>query len=824
MPEFFTEQRVPGCPTCPLKGKRPVMGMGPPSKLMLVGEAPGRTEEDTGLPFQGRAGKRLNEELALAGLERKILRIQNSCRCRPSDKKGDNREPSPEEMWCCSHLLNEDIMRYKPKVILALGNTPCYVLFRRTGIGNIRTGVYTYRDEPIYIVPTYHPSSLLRENAWSYIPRFRADLRRAIKLVDEPPPEPFKVYVANDSGKAVFFLKKVAKQKFTGCDIETGDNKKILLTIAFSLADGSALVVPVAHPESRLWDGSYIDASVWKALSEVFSGDVAIIGQNFNGFDRDILERDLNFRIPACQWDTMYGSYIKDERTGIHDLEQIAARFLFRGNYDWEMKAYKEEHDIQDAHLEQIPLSLLGNYNGRDAIVTVQVFQKQQKYNPEHKSLTCLLTGASLATEEMETVGIKYDTVYSKVLEKEYEEKLAAKTNELRLMINNRNFNPGSADEVGSVIYERLKLHQQLPAGTPKINFKTTKGNWTTDDSVLTRLALVKPHPFIEGVQAYRSDSKDLSTYVIGCQKLVAKDGRIHVPFILHGSETGRVSSRLHNIKKTFILEPTGELDKYGQPKMRKVYTLLNQFVAETGYVFVKGDYSQIEMRVMAEMSQDPALIKMFLENKDPHHETAVWVFGLHPDDKESDEQRTLAKNINFGTSYGLDEDALYDFILGNIPTSKVTREEVSKFHRAFYAKYKRLREWQLETIAFAKKHGFVRGLFGRTRHLDMSQGKHAENQAINTPIQGSAHDILLMALVRLYERPRRPYKIIMDHHDAAVVETPLVEQNHTADIIKECMLDPGINRWFPKLRMTVPIKLDIAIGSSLGNFMKVAA
>jgi uracil-DNA glycosylase family 4 len=823
---FPKEERSRGCDVCPLRGKVIVPSYGPGNAEILVyGEAPGKVEEELKQPFRGKAGQHLRKTLKQLEIPRETLRIGNVVRCRPTH--GDrNRTPKEKEIWACSPFWEEEINQVNPKVILTLGGIPTRAILGSSydgiAMGDLRMGRYQYRESGIWVVPTWHPSYLIRMEQsrprafeW-YQQEFEEDLMLAVELTMERPPEIGPVVIANDPRRSIAMLRRVAKQEYTAIDLEfNGDH---LYSVGFSLEDGeAAVVVMLDHPESgNIIDGK-LHPRITRQVKTILEGDrPLLLGQNFYDSDVPRLKSYFDSRVRGVAWDSMYGSYVHNHKKRIHRLEMIAARFAQMGGYAWEIDDYLKRWELTKGELARVPYRLVGRYNGLDCIAThISAFEEKKSLGPRRRRLARALTRASAAIAEMRHTGIKFDLEYSKNLERQYKKKLAEIEQRLKRIVGDRKFKVSKDQEVGKIIYERYKLHLKVKNPIPEHELKTASGQWSTaDEGPLKIIRKEIKHDFVEGLFEWRDFDKDHSTYIVGLQEIVAPDHRVRVPIFLHGTDTGRCSCRLHNVKNF------SAMGRYIDEKHAPI--LWNQFVAEEGHMFVKGDYSQIELRMMAEMSQDPVLIEVYGSGGDLHEETRTWVYGKPSRNKDiAKEQRKISKNVNFGMCFGLDEDALYDYLMVKVPECGLTRAQARKFHRAFFDRASRLREWQEETKAFAHENGYVVGHFGRRRYLDMSQGKHAENQAINSPIQGSAHDVLIAAMIKMYNLRKRDFKIVLDHHDALICEVPIDTQHSNLTRIHKCMVDPDLKRTYG-VEMTVPIKVDLEIGDRLGNLTEV--
>ena len=821
------ETKTLGCARCPLRDNTVVKNtVVPQSPLMFIGEAPGDVEVGEGTPFCGPAGQELDKHLRICKIPRDKVSVGNIVRCQTKDGQ-KNREPTKTEIQYCSLYLDEFIEAGSPRVIVALGNSAFNALIgpQKVGVTKLRGRVFWYQDKEIYVISTFHPSYFLRDlgtYSWKRsIVELRADLLLARKLCVQP----FKDYrkhvlIANNPKIADVALTAIEKQKFTAVDVE-GYRPDNLQMMAFSSDSGSgAVVIPVLHPESKLLVNGKLPQVIHKRIQRILkSPRIEITGQNFNDLDRTLLENYFKVEIQNVCRDTMYGSYVHDARNRIHSLGLIAARYAHMGNYDWGLEEWASRQGMSRnevmGNCSQLPLSLLGLHNGLDVIAThLSIEAMWERFNNAQKRLTKVLTEASRATQEMEDTGVRFDMPYSQKLSREYDHVIADIANSIKGIVGDRNFNPAAPNQVAEYIFETKKFHEGIPFSQREQSFLKSKKSeqYSTKEELLSRISQEtndeQAKEFVDKILEFRDKSKDQGTFITSLQERVTVDKRVHVPIILHGSETGRAACTLHNVKKT-EKEINGE----------KRYILLDQFVATPGYKLVRGDFKQIELRIAAEISQDQAFLDVFRSKRDPHYETASFIFQLPEGIRETPQQRTIAKNANFGSLFGLGENELHDYLMSKIPGFNIPPEEVVEFHRAFYRKYQTFRKWQIETVEFAMEYGYVEGLFGRCRRLNPDQKKHFVNQAVNTPIQGSAHDLLLLAMIQLFHLPDRDFHILLDHHDALWLEVPEATLYPNLVRIKDAMENLDTKKWYNKT-LSIPTPIDLEMGESMG-FMK---
>ena len=344
-------------------------------------------------------------------------------------------------------------------------------------------------------------------------------------------------------------------------------------------------------------------------------------------------------------------------------------------------------------------------------------------------------------------------------------------------------FNINSPKQLGEVLFERL----QLPAG------KKTRTGWSTNADILEKLR--DKHPIVRDVLEYRELTKLKSTYTDGLLKTIGPDGRIHTTFQMTVTDTGRLSSREPNLQNIPIRRELGS-------------GIRRMFVAGPGNVLVDADYSQIELRLLAHMSGDETMKNAFLTGEDIHAVTASQVFGI-PVAEVDAKRRSQAKAVNFGIVYGISAFSLSQDI-------GVAPNEAKIYIDTYMEKYHGVREYMAETIARGKEQGYVQTLFGRRRYLpeltasNFNVRSFGERVARNMPIQGTAADVMKLAMIRVYDRLKRELpeaKLLLQVHDELIVECPEALAERAAVILKEEM-EAAVN-W------SVPLTADTGIGKS---------
>jgi DNA polymerase-1 len=386
----------------------------------------------------------------------------------------------------------------------------------------------------------------------------------------------------------------------------------------------------------------------------------------------------------------------------------------------------------------------------------------------------------------MERHGILLDTDLLREMSLELGKQLLRLEKEIYSSVGHQ-FNINSPQQLGKVLFGELRLPQS----------RKTKTGYSTEASVMEALRGV--HPVIEFILEYRQLSKLKSTYVDALPALInRKTGRVHTTFNQTGTATGRLSSSDPNLQNIPV---RGELGN----KIRKA------IIAPPGAYLLSADYSQIDLRVLAHLSQDPGLIAAFAQDEDIHASTASKLFGV-PRDGVTPEMRRNAKTVNFGVIYGMSDYGLEQ-------ATNLTREEAAQFISLYFEKYPKVKEYLEATKEQARKLGYVQTVLGRRRFLPEINSSNrmvreaAERMAINAPVQGSSADIIKIAMINLHremERRNLKSKMLLQIHDELLFEVPEAEVAEMKSLVSELM---------PKaVELRVPLKIDIKLGRNWGE------
>ena len=496
----------------------------------------------------------------------------------------------------------------------------------------------------------------------------------------------------------------------------------------------------------------------WEALlRDLFSGDIAKAAHNVKDLTRALLERDL----PAegFVFDTALAGYLLDATAGGYDLQRLFV-------------AYCGAELPAPAHLERDAFSLLGNNAAAEAALcsyTSAVAALYEVLPPrlEELNMTALLHEMELplcrVLAEMELAGFRIDGAALARFGEDLQQRIVTLEQSIYHMAGEE-FNINSPKQLGAILFDKL----QLPHG------KKTKTGWSTNAEVLEKLRYEAP--IVDKVLEYRQYAKLRSTYADGLLRAVSPDGRVRTSFQMTVTATGRLSSTEPNLQNIPTRTELGS-------EIRRL------FIAGDGNVLVDADYSQIELRLLAHMAGDEAMQQAFLSGADFHTVTAAKVFHV-PESEVTHQMRSRAKAVNFGIVYGMSAFSLSQDI-------HVTVAEAKDYMERYFATYPGVKQYMTDIVALAKEQGYVETLYHRRRALpeikssNFIQRSFGERVALNMPIQGTAADVMKLAMIRVYDRLRRENlqaKLIMQVHDELIVECPEAERETVETLLRQEM------------------------------------
>ena len=598
------------------------------------------------------------------------------------------------------------------------------------------------------------------------------------KTISEVPH--FYQMVQNGLGMDLF-LKNLMKQPAVCFDTETTSINPLeaeLVGIAFSWAVGKGFYVPLPEEREKA-------TAVIEKLKPFFEAEhIEKIGQNLK-YDIKVMH-NYGVDVKGKLFDTMLAHYLinPDMR---HNMDVLSETYL---NYTpvsiTELIGKKGKNQLS---MRQVPLEKQTEYAVEDADVTYQLAQKFRPELIEAKTDT-LFEGIEVpllrVLADMEREGINLDENFlndlSTVLDKDIKE-LEGQIYEQA----GEQFNIGSPKQLGEILFGKMKLVDK-----PK---KTKTGQFSTSEEVLSYLA--KDHEIIQNVLDYRGLTKLKSTYVDALPNEVQKhSGRVHTDYMQTVAATGRLSSNNPNLQNIPIRTERGR-------QVRKAF-----IPRDENYVLLAADYSQIELRIIAALSEEDTMIEAFKNGEDIHASTASRVFNV-PIDEVTREQRGNAKTVNFGIIYGVSA-----FGLSN--QTDLNRTEAKELIETYYKTYPKLRNYMGEQVDFARENGYVQTVLGRRRYLkDINAGNQvvrgaAERNAVNAPIQGSAADIIKIAMINIHKKLTEgnyKTKMLLQVHDELVFDCYKPELEEMKTLIKTEMENA--------YTLAVPLDVEVGIGAN---------
>lgn len=785
--------RNENCTLCPLHQSAQsvcLMGDGAvPAQIMFVGEAPGFREDKIARPFSGPAGQYLDTLLESIGVLRSDVFITNANKCRPPD----NRTPTRSEMRVCNPYLQNELEAVKPKLVVPLGNVALEATLGEKGIMKKR-GTTTVKDGITYM-PTLHPAAILRNPAWdSMIKADFQNIKRFLKGEDETPKT--KSYIIRNSVALRKFLSKVTIISTPiAFDVETwGPGPEgglrpwqpggIILTCSFTWEEGISYVIALEHPEVK-WDIPI--KTVYEALKVAFV-DKKMIAHNAK-FDMAWMRRK-GVKL-TTSFDTLLAAHLLDENRP-NGLKPLSRTYLHASDYEAKI-------DFKNPH----PLTPLAIYNGKDTDYTFRlyhIFREELKQRPRLLRLfKLLIMPACNAFVDIEANGFPVDM---ERLEERHEfilGKIEQVTDELMAYVP-KELQPGanfrSTNFLGKFFFGILEL--------PILVISAKSRKPSTAEAVL--LKLKHHHPAVEKLMELRKWMKFESTYTRSwlTKTQLKKKPRLYTSYRLSGTVTGRLSSDMQQVPRDILIRSI-----IGLPQ-------------GSGKKFIEADFSQVELRIAAMFSSDPALVKSFREGGDPHYETAEKILGK-PRTQISKEERKLAKSINFGFLYGMGPRKFRAYADEKYGI-KVSEYEATEYRKAFFRQYRGLLPWHERQRRLVRNHANVVSPVGRIRHLptilsaDEYIRAQAEREAINSPVQGLASDLTVLSMVLLHGRlDRHRSRIIGNVHDSVLFE---VDDDYVAEastIITETMENLPLKKYFG-FQPTVPIKVDVKASDHWGE------
>ena len=636
----------------------------------------------------------------------------------------------------------------------------------------------------------------LRENSPAPIPIAETEVQIEIptELTDISTAKHEYFVIKNDS-EYLKLLSKLKKAKSFVFDTETTSTDALraeLVGIAFCFEQHTAYYIPVIDETVREESTDLFDAPsekerkgfpiarIVKDLRPVFENEkVRKYGQNVKYDSLVLSTKGIN--VAGVAFDSMIAAYVlrSDKQ---HSLDSLALEHLHYKMVSFDELTNDGKKDIRD-----IPVDEVGNYSAEDADITMQIVDVlSDKIGTGGMKKLCEEIEFPLieVLTTMEINGIKIDTAFLSVMSGEIGTVLDRLIKNIYELADEQ-FNINSTQQLAKILFEKLKLR----------SVKKTKTGFSTDVAVLEILR--KEHPIVEQLLEYRQLQKLKSTYVDALPKLINPiTGKLHTSFNQTVAATGRLSSSDPNLQNIPIRTELGR-------KMRKAF-----IPTEKTSSILSADYSQIELRIMAHISGDEGLLDAFIKKEDIHSSTAAKVFGV-PQKDVSRDMRRKAKEVNFGIMYGIGPFGLASRL-------DISQSEAKEIIQRYFERFPKVNQYISSTIASAHSTGYVETLNGRRRYLQDINNKNqnirgnAERQAINMPIQGTAADMIKIAMINIHRELKRnklKSKMVLQVHDELVFDVVKGEEATMKTLVEKEMREA--------MPMNVPIEVELGIGKN---------
>ena len=814
------------CKLCPLHETADtvcIKGSGPKdADVIVIGEAPGRVEDRAGVPFQGESGRILRRELEKNDIHDRAY-ITNVVKCRPPD----NRTPTADEIRACRPYLEKELERIDPDFVLTVGVPATKVMFRGKAKINQFHGEIIDNPKVRYRgMPTFHPAYTMRDP--SKLPGFQNDIRRLSREIHGETKDEELEWSIVRRGNYRQFLEEFERADEFAFDLETSGlfmhgGERYVTAVGIALPERAWVIPGFMHPDYAEfgvgpWRRGDALGILVRTLCEIQRATKKP-AYAWNGkFDNLWLRRMFgdSFRL---SFDGMLAAHTLNENTD-NDLTSNCRDFLDVEEYDIPLKWKQGKTDDPMPNLK---------YCAQDCGYTlrlVHVFKKQLKRSlPLRRLFYKLVMPAARALEDIEMEGLTIDREAMEDIGLTLLSEKVQIEQQLNDIIGYK-VNWNAPQQVAKALYETL--------GLPCTEYTKKKAPSTSETALL---GLMGKHEAVDLLFQYRERAKFISTYINGFKKFMVGD-KLYVSYKIHGTVTGRYSSRIHSIPRDGSIR--------------------NLVTAPPGWEFVQGDISQAELRAAAAASGDGELRRCFTEDIDVHWRTLLHTLtsaGLGEyvehvretaahfetrggrtlvDDADIllehgpdtcievwdgwKEARKKAKAINFGFLYGMFEKKFME-------TAKVkygwyaSFDEAHQAREAYFTLYSQLKAWHEKMKKLARLNGYVRNLFGRLRRLpgiearDRGVRMEAERQAINSPIQGFIGDYKAAVMVEIHETvDRTKFKLCGEHHDAVLGMVRTDAKDEVLPQVLSIMRKPKLLEVF-KIDLGLPMEGELEIG-----------
>lgn len=742
-----------------------ILGRGNPNaSVLLLGEAPGKTEDEQGQVFIGKSGQLLQNKINFVDLD---CFVSNSCLCRPKDKTGGNATPTPTQIELCKPTTIDLILTMKPRVIVTLGAIAMQQLLGFSMNMEISRGKEFYHNVlDVTVIPTYHPAYLLRTNDSKFMQEFTNDLALAKKISNKPRAR--RILSNPVSYKDRFdiekYLNELKKSESFSVDLETTslDPRKGRITdISFCNAAGRGVHIEwkyiadkpelldllreaLASPAEKIFHNADFDMRFLRSIGINVPGKIfdTMLAYHSMTMSYEGGKSAMLYRLKTMTWFmTQEGGYEdvledvggivgaqeeeeKEKETkkkkkkdvdqgSLFDDSELAKAAGFDPEYNTRL-LYCDKYiaSAKEERLKKLGIGRKAFYSAMDADVTFRIYKYLKQtidslYNYPFYNITMPLCKTLMRIHEN---GIMIDIPYV--------DAMIAENNEVAESVKKEffkeakyEFNINSTEQLREFMYDKLKLQVN-----PK--YVTAKGKQpSTDEEAIVFFSEKKP--ILKKILDYRGVNKQTTTYFEGYKKLADENGRVYPSYLQIGTASGRLSARDPNLQNI--------------PRDNRVR---NMVIAPPGHKIIISDLSQIELRILAMIADDTNMINAFRSGLDLHAYTACLMFGIPVETfskkiKEHDEKRTIAKTINFGIVYQMRAESLANSL-------EIPLEKAQTFMKRFFEAYPKVPVWVEYIKAFARANGYVETIYGRRRYLpyirssESSFREGAERQAVN--------------------------------------------------------------------------------------------
>ena len=581
------------------------------------------------------------------------------------------------------------------------------------------------------------------------------------------------------------WIAKIKAAPLTAVDTETDSldgMRAQIVGISVSTAPGEAAYIPLRHSYAGAADQLPVDEVLALLKPWLEDAGAAKLGQNIK-YDTHVFA-NAGIAVQGYAHDTMLQSYVLEAHKP-HSLESLALRHLGRSGLSYEDLCGKGVHQISFA---QVEIEKASEYSCEDSEMTLHVHQNLWPQVQAQPGLLDVYQRIEMPTAvilgRIERTGVLIDSARLGAQSQQLAERMVA-LEQQAYEIAGQPFNLGSPKQIGEILFGKLGL---------PVKKKTASGAPSTDEEVLAELAADYPLP--ARLLEHRGLSKLKGTYTDKLPLMVnPQTGRVHTNYAQAVAVTGRLSSNDPNLQNIPIRTPEGR-------RVREA------FIAPAGHSILSADYSQIELRIMAHISGDPSLLKAFAEGMDVHRATASEVFGT-PAGEVTSEQRRYAKTINFGLIYGMGA-------FGLAQSLSIERGAAASYIERYFERFAGVKRYMDQTKVSAREKGYVETLFGRRVYLPEINGGNgprksgAERQAINAPMQGTAADLIKLAMIAVQgvlDKEQRATRMIMQVHDELVFEVPEAELGWAREAVPRIMASVA--------ELKVPLLAEVGVGAN---------